>query len=479
MLHKSDMEDYQLDIAQLIVDISKLLIILPVGGGKTISTLTAIAELLAWASVRRILVVGPLRVVEEVWPDEINQWSHISHIPYSVVTGSEEGRLFALRVPARIYLINRENLPWLWHTMKEKNIRGFDMIVIDESRMLADGKKKSAIKKVDGVRVGGGTLSRFGAVMKLRTQASLHAKRVVLLTGTPFSEGIIDAWGQMYAIDLGERLGATKEAFLGRWFESDFSGYGHVPRKGAVEEIVKRCRDVIVAPDIEEFLAKKKVPVVSRKILVHLSREEMSRYRRFERTLYDEEGDIEAVHNGVLTNKLLQAANGSMYREDREAVFFHDHKLHALETLVEELNGENLLVAYSYQFDLARIRKKFPKAVVLAEEPDAYKDWNKGKIKMLLAHPASAGHGLNLQFGGFHACWYGLNWSVELYEQFNGRLPRRGQKSGFTMLHHILAADTKDEVVYDKLVTGVANQQDLTKAFYRQLREEYGHRRAA
>ena len=477
---RSDMDDFQVQIADLIYEHEKSLVILPVGGGKTVSTLTAISDLLDIASVRRILVIAPLRVAEEVWPEEINGWEHLAHIPYSVVTGSEAGRLFALRVPARIYLINKENVQWLWKTMRELKLRPFDMIVVDESRMLADGKKRSPVKKVDGVKASGGLISRFGAFMKIRAMPGrMHTLRVVLLTGTPFSEGIIDAWGQVYALDLGERLGTTKEAFLARWFESDYGGYKYKPRKGATEEIVQKCSDVIIAPDISEYLEKRKVPVFPKKVWVTLSKEEMARYKKFERTLYEEETDIEAISSGILTNKLLQFANGSMYKDEDEAVHIHDRKLHALEELVDELHGENVLVAYSYKFDLARIRKRFPKAVVLSEDRYAYEDWNKGKIGMLLAHPASAGHGLNLQFGGHHAIWYGLCWSIELYEQFNGRLPRRGQANEWVMLHHILARGTKDELVYDKMVQGTAAQQALIREFHRDLSLEYGRRRAA
>ena len=376
-----DLDDGQRWAVDLVEEIPYLLLVLPVGGGKTSITLTAIKRLIKKREVRRVLVVAPLRVAEEVWTDEINAWVHLWSLRASVVTGSEKGRLFALRQEADIYTINRENLRWLWLTMRELGLPMFDMLVIDESTMLQDGKKRTAPRKIEGKATGGNKLSRFGAVVNFRR----HAKRVVELTGTVAPEGLRGLWGQVYALDFGERLGASREDFERRWFQSDFMGYKLKPVKGAFEDITDRIKDIVVAPDVSETV--KKIPVRFNPIWIRLSEAEMRRYRAFEHDLYEEETDIEAITRGVLTNKLCQFANGSIYDADGKDIHVHDRKLHALEDLVDELNGERLLVAYSYKFDLDRIRKRYPKAVVLNEEPGAYQAWKRGEIDMLLAHP--------------------------------------------------------------------------------------------
>jgi hypothetical protein len=282
--------------------------------------------------------------------------------------------------------------------------------------------------------------------------------------------GLRSLWGQIYALDFGERLGTEKEDFERRWFETDYMGYKLSPRKGAFEDIMERVGDLVIAPDISEHI--KKIPVIHNPIWVRLTPSEIARYKRFERELYENETDIEAITQGVLTNKLCQFANGSLYDEAGQDIPVHDHKLHALEDLVEELNGERLLVAYSYKFDLDRIRRRFKKAVVLNESPGAYKAWNRGEIDMLLAHPASAGHGLNLQFGGHNCCWYGFNWSVELWLQFNGRLPRTGQANDFVTMHTILAHGTVDETIMDKMVRGTSTQDEITAAVMQRVSGE-------
>ncbi len=468
------MRVYQRWTSDVIQKEKAVLLVLPVGGGKTVSTLDAIRKLLAAGEVRRVLIIAPLRVAEEVWPEEINGWTHLWNLRYSVVTGSAKGRMFALHAPADIYIINRENVPWLWKTIREHEIKPFDMLVIDESTMLQDGKKRTPKRAKDGVRTGGGNLSRFGAVINLRKRAS----RVVELTGTVAPNGLRSLWGQMYVLDLGERLGQTKADFERRWFESDYMGYKLEPRKGAFDDIMGRVDDLMIAPDISEHI--KKIPVVPNPIWVRLTPLELARYKRFERTLYETETDVEAITQGVLTNKLCQFANGSLYNEDGHDQHIHDHKLHALEDLVDELNGERLLVAYSYKFDLDRIRRRFKKAVVLNETPGAYKAWNRGEIDMMLCHPASAGHGLNLQFGGHNCCWYGFSWSVELWLQFNGRLPRTGQANDFVTMHMILAHGTVDETIHDKMVRGTATQDEITAAVMQRISGEvWTPRRAA
>ena len=464
----SEMRVYQRWTSDVIQKEEAVLLVLPVGGGKTVSALDAILKLIIARKVRRVLIIAPLRVAEEVWPEELQKWMHLWSLRYSVITGTAKGRLFALHSPADIYIINRENVPWLWKTIKSEDLDAFDMLVIDESTMLQDGKKRTPVKKSDGVRTGGGNLSRFGAVMNLRKRA----KRVVELTGTVAPNGLRSLWGQIYALDYGARLGDTKEAFESRWFERDYMGFKMEPRKGAFDDIMGRVNDVVIAPDISEHI--KKIPVQINDIKVSLTAAEMARYKKFERELYETETDIEAITQGVLVNKLAQFACGSLYDEGGKDLHVHDHKLHALEDLVEELNGEPLLIAYSYKFDLDRIRRRFKKAVVLNETPSAYKAWNRGEIQMLLAHPASAGHGLNLQFGGHNMVWYGFNWSLELYLQFNGRLPRTGQANDYVTMHRIIARGTIDETIIGKMKTTGVTQDEITSAVLRQLEDEYG-----
>lgn len=464
---QSQMRVYQRWTSDVIQKEKTVLLVLPVGGGKTVSTLDAILKLILARKVRRVLVIAPLRVAEEVWPEEINGWMHLWGLRYSVITGSAKGRLFALHMTADVYIINRENVPWLWRTMKDEDLPAFDMLVIDESTMLADGKKRTPIKKgIDGERKSGGRLSRFGAVVNLRRKAD----RAVELTGTVAPNGLMSLWGQIYGLDFGERLGQEKSDFERRWFEADYMGYKLKPRPGAFEDIMGRVNDLMVAPDISDHI--KKIPVIHNPIWVRLTAAEIARYKKFERELYETVTDIEAITQCVLTNKLCQFANGSLYDEEGVDVPVHDHKLHALVDLVEELNGENLLVAYSYKFDLDRIRRRFPKAVVLNESPGAYKAWNRGEIGMLLCHPASAGHGLNLQFGGHNCCWYGFNWSVELWLQFNGRLPRTGQSNDFVTMHTILAHGTVDETILDKMVKGTSTQDEITAAVMQRISGE-------
>jgi hypothetical protein len=242
----AELRVYQKWSSQTIQDLRALLLVLEVGGGKTVSVLDAISKLLARGEIRRVLIVAPLRVAEEVWPEEIHGWTHLWHLRFAVLTGKEKGRLFALRMRAPICIVNRENVPWLWKTMRTHDMAMPDMLVIDESTMLQEGKKRTSPKVVNGEKVGGHNLSRFGAIMNFRK----HAKRIVELTGTVSPNGLRSLWGQVYALDYGERLGATKEDFERRWFETDYMGYKLEPRDHAFREITERCKDIVIAPDL-------------------------------------------------------------------------------------------------------------------------------------------------------------------------------------------------------------------------------------
>lgn len=433
------------------------------GSGKTVSVLTAARRLLDEFMVRRILIVAPLLVAETTWPDEIEGWSHTRPISYEVITGPEERRLARLAEPAEIHIINRENVPWLWRRLGKD--WPYDWVVWDESSRLKAGRKRTGggkKLKADG-SVTKPQLSEFGAICAARKRIAM----VTELTGTPAPNGIQDLWGQIYLLDQGERLGRSKTAFLRRWFDSDYMGYKYTPRPHAESEIMDRIKDIMVCLKEEDYADLP--PLVPNIVKAPLPKKAMEEYRRFELTLVSEEYDVEAVSRGVLTNKLLQFANGSLYNEDRDALPVHEAKLDALQRIVDEAAGQPLLVAYSFKFDLQRILKRFPKAVILAEDPDAVKKWNRGEIPMLLAHPASAGHGLNLQKGGNIAVWYGLTWSLELYQQFNKRL-HRGDQTRTVFLHHIVAPGTADEDVLEAMNTKGATQDTVTDAVRVRLR---------
>jgi hypothetical protein len=304
----------------------------------------------------------------------------------------------------------------------------------------------------------GGRITRFGALAAVRKKID----RIYLLTGTPGD--LLDLWGQVYLLDQGQRLGRTQQQFHGRWFNVNKYAHTIEPKDCAEAEITAKVKDVMVSlPPLDIVPPPVYVPVP-----VKLPPKVMEEYRRFERTLVSEIYDVEAVTREVLTNKLQQFANGSMYREDRSVVTVHDAKLRALDELLERAAGDPMLIFYGFRFDLAQIRARHPDAVVLSESKSAVKDWNAGKIRKLLAHPASCAHGLNLQYGGHLACWYGLTWSLELYLQANARLPRPGQKD-LVAIYQIIAEGTADEDVLAALGRKGASQDRVTNAVVHRL----------
>jgi SNF2 family DNA or RNA helicase len=479
MLTLDDLRVYQSDLAEeLFADHGKLpgkLLAVEMALGKTVTTATAVRWLLDCFLVRKVLIVAPLRVAQKTWPDEFKDWKHLQALHWHSLVGdlgqkmTPAQRLDRLKAflndpKAEIAIINRENVVWLYKTLRELKVRWpFDCLVYDESSRLKEAKK----------RTGNKNLSEFGVYCKVRKEMSY----VIELTGTPSPNGLQDLWGQISLIDLGERLGTTKSVFLKRYFESDYMGWKYTPLPWAEEEITKRVSDIMVSLKARDHVELP--PVMTTPdlppIMVDLSAKQMKDYRRFQRDLALEEHDIEAVNKGVLTFKLLQFGQGSVYRtdemtEETDEVPIHDLKLDALERLVSEINGANLLVAYAYKFDIRRIMKRFPKAR-LATEPGAIDDWNKGKVQMLLAHPASLGHGMNLQHGGHHMVWYGLTPSLELYQQMSARLPRPGQPADTVFIHHILARGTFDERLVDVLADRDATQDRITEAVKWQLRE--------
>ena len=415
--------------------------------------------------VTRVLLVAPLLVAEETWPHEIEEWEHTRCLSYEVLTGSAERRATRARIPADIHIVNKENLPWLVEFWGDDF--PYDCLVIDESSCFRNPSKrnKPSKKAVEAYALDPehtpkpkGSITRFGALCKVRK----HFDKVILLTGTPCPNGLMDLWSQMYLVDFGERLGSKFSAFRSRWFESDYMGYKWTPRPGAMEQITSRIADVTFSMRAEDWLTLPER--IDNHIWVELPPKVLKQYKEFERKMILEEHDIEAVNNGVLTGKLLQCATGSVYREDGTFVELHDLKLQALDALIEEAAGNPVLVAYSYQFDLEKLRHRYKGAEVLGENPGCVARWNRGEIPVLLAHPASASFGLNLQHGGSITVWYGLPWSLEHYIQFNARLLRSGQTASSVIIHHIVARDTVDERVLVALEDKAADQNAVIEA---------------
>lgn len=446
------------------------------GLGKTAAVLWALNVMLEAGTISSVLIVAPLKVAEETWTAEIAKWAFARHLTYRVVTGDEEERKASLRHHAQITIINRENLPWLQRTLGVRRWK-FDCLVYDEASRLKSGRKRSKPKaRADGT-MPPKKLTEFGILRRMR----FTFKRVIELSGTPSPNGLIDLWGPIFMIDLGKRLGTSMTAYKRRWFfpESRWSPNDkNQPFDHSEGEIMERIKDIFFSLREEDYL--KLPPMIHVDHKVKLTTEEMKRYRDFEKEQaidVAEHGNdpeyIEAVNKGVLTGKLLQFANGSLYKDDRTAVKIHDRKLEVLESIMEEAMGKPVLVAYSFQFDRDAIKKRFPYCRIYGESKSDMRDWNDGKIRMLLTHPASAGHGLNFQHGSNIAVWYGLTWSLELYRQFIKRLHRSGQKADRVFMHRIITEGTMDETVLQVLTARGATQDQITEAVRVRLAETW------
>ena len=457
---RSRLREKQRIIVQEILRDPAKLIVSGMGSGKTAATLTALRDLLDGTDANRVLIIAPLRVATDVWPQEIEAWRHTRLLSYAVACGTDKEREAAIAANADITVINRENLVWLAKRIGSVERWPYDCVVIDESSMFKAGKKRtspSKTKKADGtVKVNkGGNMTRFGVMSAARRKI----KRIYELTGTPAPNGLEDLWGQIYLLDQGAALGRTKTAFLERWFNTDPYTYSVTPKPGAEAEIMAAIKHLMVSLPPDKLVEDPVYINVPVRFTPKLAKE----YRDFEQSLVSETYDVEAVSKGVLANKLLQFNNGGLYKEDGSVVPVHDLKLKALESLIEEAQGEPVLVFYSFKFDLDAIRSRFPEAVVMNESPAAIQDWNTGKIKILLGHPASCGHGLNLQYGGHICIWYGLTWSLELYLQANARLPRPGQQHQVA-IYHIIAEGTYDEIALDVLSDKNVTQQKIIES---------------
>lgn len=429
------------------------------GLGKTVTTLTAIADLLNGCVISRVLVIAPKRVTQVTWGDEIKNWNHLKNLRLSVIDGNADQRRAAMQADADIYAVSRDNIVWLIQEYGGMRIP-FDMVVIDELTSFKNHASK-----------------RFKALRKVRK----FIPRIVGLTGTPSPNGLIDLWAQMYLIDEGQRLGKS----IGRYRDEFFTAgqrngdivYSYVPKSPAEEteqKISARISDICLSMSAEDYLR------MPDKILIYdnveMDEKDYRRYKEFERErileLIDSDEPLSAASAAALSNKLQQFANGAVYDSERNVMQVHDQKIEKLKELVEAANGNPVLVAYSFKHDLDKITEALKEyKPVKLQTPEDIRLWNEGKIQVLITHPASAGHGLNLQKGGNTIIWYGNTWSLELYLQFNARLYRQGQEKP-VYIHHIVTKGTVDEKIIRSL-GGKKDTQDGLMNCIKELMEYY------
>jgi len=448
------LHDYQEYAVRFIEEHPIAAVLLEMGLGKTIITLTAIHELMYDSfEVSKVLIIAPLRVARDTWSAEIEKWEHLRPLTYSVAVGTEQERLSALRRPANIYIINRENVQWL---IEDSGIPfNYDMLVIDEL---------SSFKNHD--------TKRFKALIKKRPKV----KRVVGLTGTPSSNGLMDLWAEFRLLDMGERLGRYIGRYRAEYFMPDKQNgnivFSYKPQRDAEKRIYDKISDITISMKSTDHL---KMPeLVISEYTVRLSDEERQRYEQLKEELVLElpDGDITASNAAALSNKLSQMANGAIYSDEREILPIHDRKLDALEDIIESANGKPILIAYWFKHDLERITERLHKLHIpfsTMDKADSIARWQRGELPVGLIHPASAGHGLNLQSGGSTLIWYGLTWSLELYQQTNARLWRQGQKSATVVIQHIVTAGTIDGKVLKALKTKDKTQTALMNAVKAEL----------
>lgn len=439
---KTSLHDYQSFSVKFIEDHPCSAVFLSCGMGKSIISLTAIADLLFDSfEISKALIIGPLRVAKVSWPMEISKWEHLRHLTYAVAVGTLAERKAALAKNADITIINRENIQWL----VESGNFDYDMVVIDE---LSSFKNHTA--------------KRFKALMKVRPKV----KRIVGLTGTPSSNGLMDLWSEFRLLDMGERLGKFITRYREAFFMPDKRNgqqvFSYKPRPDAEEEIYRRISDITISMKCTDHLNMPEL--ISTQYEVVLSDDERKQYERLksELVMTVSDGEITVPNAASLTNKLSQLANGAIYDDAKHIVEFHSRKLDALEDIIESANGNPLLVAYWFKHDLERIRKRFDVREIKTTKDII--DWNAGKTPVALIHPASAGHGLNLQSGGSTLVWFGLTWSLELYQQTNARLWRQGQTSGTVVIQHIITKGTIDERILKALSKKELTQNALIDA---------------
>ncbi|HEM6175045.1 TPA: DEAD/DEAH box helicase [Streptococcus suis] len=452
---KLTLHNFQVVAKDFIIGHPNAAVILDMGMGKTATTLSAVNELMFDRfEVTKVLVIAPLRVANTVWSDEIEQWAELRHLRYSKIVGTPKQRKVALQKDADIYIVNRENLPWLVEQCSP--YFKWDMVVIDELSSFKSWQSK-----------------RFKAFMAMRP----YMKRIVGLTGTPSSNGLMDLFAEFKVIDGGERLGRFIGEFRSRYFEEGRRNgnivYEYIPMDYAECQIQDKISDITISMKALDYLDMPEL--ISTKKLVRMSEKEKEKYSQFKKEYVLSELDgleVTAANAASLTNKLVQLSNGAVYSDDHTVVALHEQKLDALEDILESANGEPVLVAYWFKHDLARIlgrlEKLNVKSRVLKTEEDI-REWNKGNVPVGLLHPAGAGHGLNLQKGGHHLVWFGLTWSLELYQQTNARLWRQGQEAETVVIQHIVTEGTIDEEILKALENKDAQQERLIEAVKAQV----------
>lgn len=419
-------------------------VLLDMGLGKTVISLTAIADLLFDSfEAHRVLVVAPLRVARDTWPAEISKWEHLKNLTYAVAVGTVKERKAALAANADITIINRENLGWLIDSSGFDF--NYDMVIIDELSSFKNHTSK-----------------RFQSLMKVRPKV----KRIIGLTGTPSSNGLMDLWAEFKLLDFGERLGRFITHYRNNYFIPDKRNgeiiYSYKPMPYAEDAIYRKISDITISMKSTDHLQMPEL--ITSQYEVQLSEDEETRYEELKADFILElpEGEVTAANAASLTGKLSQLANGAIYDDEGNIVEFHDRKLDALEDIIESANGKPLLVAYWFKHDLQRIKKRFDVREINTSKDII--DWNNGNIPVAIIHPASAGHGLNLQAGGSTLVWFGLTWSLELYQQTNAHLWRQGQTSGTVIIEHIITKGTIDERILKALSLKEVTQNALIDA---------------
>lgn len=438
--------EYQSYATEKIIELPACGLFLEMGLGKTVSTLTAIDELVYDRfEVEKVLVIAPKRVADDTWTSEAKKWDHLRHLTFSKVLGTAAQREAALEAEADIYLINRENVTWLVDRLKKR--WPFDMVVVDELSSFKSNQAK-----------------RFKSLRAVRPLV----KRFVGLTGTPAPNGLMDLWPEVYLLDRGERLGRTITGYRDRYFypgkRNGYTVFTWEPKEGAEDAIHQKISDICISMKAEDYL---KLPDrVVNDISIRLDPGELQKYQELEREkLMELDGtEITALSAAAVWGKLLQLANGAAYSDDGTVSVLHEKKLDALEEIIEAAGGHPVLVFYNFRHDYDRLMERFkklqPRTIRTSED---IRDWNAGQIQLLLAQPASMGHGLNIQAGGHIIVWFGLNPSLELYQQANARLHRQGQKEA-VIIHRLIAAGTVDEDVVKKLETKDERQESLMEA---------------
>lgn len=441
--------NYQTTATQYIIDHNEAAIFLGMGLGKSVITLTAIWQLmLDYFTIHRVLVVAPLRVARDTWPAEVAKWDHLEGLTVAVAVGTKRDRLNALAASAMVTVINRENIPWLVNQLGGS--WPFDMVIIDELSSFKNHRAK-----------------RFTALVKMRP----HVKRWVGLTGTPAANGLMDVWAQFRLLDGGQRLGRFITRYRERWFVPDkrngMQVFTYKPRAGAEDEIYGAIGDMTLSMRTTDHLQLPELTVTTMPVVLEPKERRVYEQLKSDLVLDLDGATIDAANAAALSGKLLQLASGAIYTSDGQWTAAHDRKLDALEDLVEAANGSPLLAAYWFAHDRERITARFPQARELKTSAEI-EAWNKGEITLGLIHPASAGHGLNLQSGGHLLVWFSLTWNLELYQQTNARLYRQGQLEPVTITH-LVAEGTLDEAVLKALDTKDATQAALIDAVAQEI----------